>query len=487
MSQAPIPDRVDTLIRGGIVVDGTGGASVKTDIAIAGDRIVAMGDLSTVTADETIDATDRIVAPGFIDVHTHDDRLLLENREMTPKVSQGVTTVVTGNCGVSLAPYTGENDPPPPMNLLGDKSWYRFERPEDYIGALGDTPAATNSVSLCGHSSLRASVMDDLSRPATTAEIDRMSGMLEAALDAGFAGLSTGLAYPTSEAAPTEEVIALAKVASAKGGLHTSHMRDEEDAVLDAIDETVTIGCEAHIPTVISHHKVCGQNNYGRTVETLARIKDARNTTTMDLDVYPYTASSTVLLASFIDRCEKVTVTWSTPHPEMSGRDLAEIAREWNMPVEQAIERLLPAGAIYFQMDEEDLKRVMAFPDTMIGSDGLPHDERPHPRLWGTFPRILGRYVRDEKVLTMEQAVHRMTGVPARVFGLEDRGTVRPGSFADLVIFDPDTVRDRATFDDPIQTAEGIDRVMANGQWTWMNDSATGHHPGRHLRRSANV
>lgn len=485
MSPAGTSDRVDILISGGVVVDGTGGASVLADVAVSGDRIVAVGNLDTLTADETIDATDRIVAPGFIDVHTHDDRLLLENRDMTPKVSQGVTTVVTGNCGVSLAPYTGENDPPPPMNLLGDKGWFRFEKPEDYIGALGDTPAATNSVTLCGHSSLRASVMDDLSRPATTTEIDKMVVMLEGALDAGFAGLSTGLAYPTADAAPTEEVIALAKVAAAKGGLHTSHMRDEEDHVLKAIDETVTIGCEARIPSVISHHKVCGQNNYGRTRETLARIKDARETTTMDLDVYPYVASSTVLLTGFLDRCEKVMITWSTPHPEMSGRDLADIVKEWNVDVEAAVERLLPAGAIYFQMDEEDLKRVIAFPDTMIGSDGLPHDERPHPRLWGTFPRVLGRYVRDEKVLSMEQAVHRMTGVPARVFGLSDRGVVRPGAFADLVLFDPDTIRDRATFDDPIQHADGIDRVMANGQWIWKENASTDIHPGLHLRRSA--
>lgn len=477
--------RLDIVIRNGVVIDGSGADAVRADVGVSGDRIVAIGDLTDAEAAESIDVSGQVIAPGFIDVHTHDDRMLLETPAMTPKVSQGVTTVVTGNCGVSLAPYIGKNDPPPPMNLLGGREWYRFARPDDYTDALEETPAATNAVLLCGHSSLRACVLDDLSQAATAKQIDRMARMLEEALNAGFAGLSTGLAYPTASAAPTQEVIELAKVAASHGGLHTSHMRDEEDAVLDSIDETVTIGCSPHIPSVISHHKVCGQRNYGRTRETLARIAEARKRMPLDLDVYPYIASSTVLLKSFLARAERVMVTWSTPHPHMAGRDVSDIATEWGVSPEEACDRLNPAGAIYFQMDEDDLKRVMAFPDTMIGSDGLPHDERPHPRLWGTFPRVLGHYVRDEGVLSLTQAIRRMTGVPARVFGLADRGAVRAGAFADLVIFDPDTVRDRATFADPIQPAEGIWRVMSNGQWIWRDGAPTGIHSGRHLRRSA--
>ena len=262
-------DRCDVLIRGGTIVDGTGAPPAKSDIAICGDKILAIGDLSSLQANEIKDATGLIVAPGFIDVHTHDDRLLLECPEMTPKVSQGVTTVVTGNCGVSLAPYTGDVDPPPPMNLLGTKHWYRFRRAHDYVAALNEKPAATNSVMLCGHSSLRASVMDDLDRPATSKEIDKMGVMLEEAMDAGFVGLSTGLAYPTAIAAPTEEVIELATIAAAKGGMYTTHMRDEEDHVHEAIDETVHIGRKAGCASVISHFKVCGIQNYGRTRETL--------------------------------------------------------------------------------------------------------------------------------------------------------------------------------------------------------------------------
>ena len=205
----------------------------------------------------------------------------------------------------------------------------------------------------------------------------------------------------------------------------------------------------------------------------------------LDVDVYPYTASSTILLKNSIDRSERVMITWCTPYPEMAGRDLSDIVAEWGVSENEAVDRLSPAGAVYFQMDEQDLQRVLANPNTMIGSDGLPHDQIPHPRLWGTFPRILGRYVRELGVLNLEQAIHRMTGVPARVFGLDKRGTLAPGMMADVVMFDPDTVIDTATFDDPIQPATGISRVMTNGRWIWQDGQATGAMPGRHVVRAA--
>ncbi len=473
----------EIVIRGGTVIDGTGGTARNADVAVVGDRIIAIGALESVEANETIDASGKVVAPGFIDVHTHDDRLLLENPAMTPKATQGVTTVVTGNCGVSLAPYCAKTAPPP-LNLLGGLDWYRFAKAGDYIDALSDRPAALNAVPLCGHSSLRASVMDDLGRAASAREIDAMAQMLADSMDAGFFGLSTGLAYPTAEAAPTSEVVELAKVAAAHGGLHTSHMRDEEDHIADAIDETVAIGRDARIATVISHHKACGRQNYGRTRETLKMIGDAQADLTLDLDVYPYIASSTVLLESFIHRAEKVLITWSDPHPELAGRVLSDIAADWAISEGEAIDRLNPAGAVYFQMDEDDLRRVMAFPGAMIGSDGLPHDPKPHPRLWGTFPRVLGHYSRDERLFPLEEAVHRMTGKTASVFGLADRGIIRTGAFADLVIFDPAAIRDAATFEDPIRPAEGIDRVMTNGRWIVVAGADTGKRPGRVLERT---
>ncbi len=478
-------ERCDVLIRGGTVIDGTGAARYRADVAISGDRIAAVGDLGGATADVTIDAAGRIVAPGFIDAHTHDDRLALSDPGMAAKVSQGVTSVIAGNCGISLAPLVLDRDPPPPMDLLGDRGWYRFARFGDYLDTLDREPPAVNLACLVGHSTLRAAAMDDLARPATADQIARMADTLDDALGAGAIGLSTGLAYPTAMAAPTDEVVALAERLAPAGAIYTTHMRDEGDRVIESIAETVETGRRAGVRVVISHHKCNGRDNWGRTRETLPKIAAAQRDQTLDLDVYPYIASSTSLLPDFIEKSERVLVTWSTPHADCAGRDLDEIAAEWGLTREKAAERLMPAGAIYFSMDEADLRRIIAFPRAMIGSDGLPHDEKPHPRLWGTFPRVLGHYCRDLGLLPLEEAVHRMTGVPAGVFGLAGRGTITEGAFADVTVFDAETVIDRATFDDPIQPAAGIETVIVNGTIAWQNGTATGARTGRALRRDS--
>ncbi len=472
----------DTLVERGWVIDGTGAERRHADIAVIGERIAAVGSLDGWEAKTKIDARDRVVAPGFIDAHTHDDRAVLSAPDMTPKISQGVTTVIGGNCGVSLAPLA-DRDPVPPLNLLGNREWYRFPSFERYAVTVDANPPAVNIAMLVGHSTLRVWMVDDLGRGATRSEIARMGALLEGSLEAGAIGLSTGLAYPPAHAAPTEEIVALAERLVPYDGIYTTHMRDERDHVVDSVKETLAIGRCAGVRVVISHHKCGGRQNWGKTRETLALIEAARREQTVNLDVYPYTASSTVLLRDFIESSEKVMITWSEPHPEMAGRDFAGIVQEWGCSIEEAIVRLTPAGAIYHQMHEDDLQRVLRFQDAMIGSDGLPHDTFPHPRLWGTFPRVLGHYCRDLRLFSLEEAVRRMTGVPASVFGLKDRGVIREGGYADLVVFNPEAVIDRADFKAPKRPSTGIEVVMVNGRPVWRGETWTGERPGRLLRR----
>ena len=479
------PETCDLLLRGGTVIDGTGAPRRAADVAVDGDRISAVGRLDAMRGAREIDATGLVVSPGFIDTHTHDDRAVLSDPGMACKVSQGVTTVVTGNCGVSLAPLSGR-EPPPPLNLLGGEDWYRFPTFAAYREELEGSPPALNVAMQIGHSALRAQVMDRLDRPAAEGEIERMVALADEGMRAGCIGFSTGLAYPPARAAPTEEVIAIARRVAAHGGMHSTHMRDEESGVLDSVRETMRIGREAGLPVVISHHKCAGRENWGGTRETLALIAEAQASQSIDLDVYPYVAGSTVLLMEIVARSEKVIVSSSEPFPEAAGRFLDDVAREWRCGAAEAVDRLQPASGIYFMMDEDDLARILAFPGAMIGSDGLPHDAFPHPRLWGTFPRVLGRYVREEGLIGLEDAVHRMTGKPAAVFGLSGRGALRAGACADLAVFDPDGIADTATFEDPIRPAAGVRAVFVNGREVWAEGAAvasTRPAPGRLLRR----
>ncbi|MSP68309.1 MAG: D-aminoacylase [Alphaproteobacteria bacterium] len=474
---------LDRLIRGARVVDGSGGPVYPADVAIAGGRIVAVGDLGPMAAAETIEADGLHLAPGFIDAHTHDDRALLSDPDMTPKVSQGVTTVVVGNCGVSLSPLVLDRRPPPPLDLLGDQSWYRFGRVADYTAALAAAPAAVNAAFLVGHQTLRVGVMDRLDRPATATETLEMRRRLEEGLRAGALGLSTGLAYEPAAAATTEEVIALAEALAAHGGLYATHLRDEGDRLAEAVEEALLIGRVASAPVVLSHHKAVGAANHGKVAATLARISQAGLTQEVGLDVYPYTAGSTVLSPARVERAEKVLITWSVPRPEAAGRDLAELAAAEGVSVAVMAERLLPAGAIYFLMSEADVRRVLAHPEAMIGSDGLYHDARPHPRLWGTFPRVLGHYARDLGLFSLPEAVRRMTALPARRFGFSDRGRIRPGAHADLVLFDAGAILDRATYAEPDRPAAGVHAVLVAGTTVFAAGRPTGARPGRLLRR----
>ena len=478
--------RCDLIIRDAIIIDGTGAARITGDVGVCGDRIVGMGDLGAWSADREIIATGKVVAPGFIDAHTHDDRAVLCGPEcMLCKMSQGVTTVVVGNCGISLSPVRMKTRPVPPLDLLGDESWWTFDSFAEYRERLTTNPSPVNTVALIGHMSLRVEAMGgDVLRAASDAEAYHMQTRLKQALQEGASGFSTGLYYPPNIMAPTSEVIAVAEALRAAGGIYVTHMRDEGDGVLDSIEETLRIGRAAGVPVVISHHKCTMPENFGRSVETLPVIARAAETQVVDYDVYPYVAGSTVLIPDRVREDVPVRISWSIPHPELAGRMLADLAAEWGLPLKQAAEKLLPAGAIFFQMQEADVQRILAHPRSMIGSDGLPHDSFPHPRLWGTFPRVLGHYARDLKLFSMETAVAKMTGRCAEVFGLVDRGVIRAGAFADLVLFDPETVRDVATFDDPIRPADGIVETWVNGQSAYVHGmGATEARAGRVVTR----
>ena len=472
----------DLVIRNATVIDGTRAPRFQADIAVSGGKIVEIGTIPGKAKTE-IDAAGKIAAPGFIDAHTHDDRLMLSSPDMAPKVSQGVTTVVAGNCGISLAPAPKGMKAPVavPLDLLDDAgTWFSFKTFGEYVKALRAAPAATNCALLVGHSMLRVQTMEDVTYPATGPQIAKMRAMVDEAMTAGAIGVSTGLYYEPARAAPCEEVIEICRPLSKRNGIYCTHMRDEGEQVLDSLEESFRVGRELGVPVVISHHKVAGKANHGRSAETLPFIEKAMRSQKIGLDCYPYHASSTILSAGRVANASKVLVTWSKPHPEVAGMDLEEIKTRFNL----SVEKLLPAGAIYFSMDEKDVQRILGFEHTMIGSDGLPHDAAPHPRLWGSFPRVLGHYSRGLNLFPLETAVHKMTGLTARTFGLAGRGELKAGFAADIAIFDGDEVDEAATFARPIQAAKGIDTVVVNGEVVWRGGKPTGARPGMVLSRS---
>ena len=476
---------LDIIISNGQVIDGTGQPTFSADVGIKGDRITAIGKLNDKTAKHRINAQGKVVAPGFIDVHTHDDASLILRPEMTAKLSQGVTTVICGNCGISGAPYSAKGNPPGLLRLVFKSDSFIAETMGAFMTKVGAAKPTINSAFLVGHTTLRMEVMgdDDLQREATKDEIEQMRSKLEQCLEEGAIGLSTGLFYEPAFNASTNEVIEVAKVLGDYNAIYTTHMRDEADKVIKSIEETLEIGRSIQAPVVISHHKCQGKNNFGKSTKTLELIRQAKKYQTLSLDVYPYDACSTVLEESMVENALKTLVSWSDPDPEFTACDLEDIVDKMGCSRSEAIKKLQPAGAIYFMMDEVDVKQIMSSKGAMIGSDGLPEDKHPHPRLWGTFPRVLGRYVREQKLMSLEEGVHRMTVLSAQQFFLKDRGCIKEGMFADITIFDPDTIIDTATFEKPISKAEGIDQVIVNGELVWTEGQCTGSRPGVVIKR----
>lgn len=454
----------DVAIRRVRLIDGSGTPSRLASVYLRDGLIAAIEERDhDFSAEVSHEADGLALAPGFIDVHTHDDVALVADPQMRAKATQGVTSVVTGLCGYSPAPLPAGRAVPDEYAILLDGPHRRWARFADYLQAVEAARPAVNWLPLVGHSSLRIAAVDDLARPATDGEIAAMRALLEEALDAGAAGLSSGLAYAMARAASTEELVRLCEPLTRVRGAYVTHLRDEGDGLLASVAEALEIGRRSGAPVIFSHHKALGCRNHGLTRESLALIDSARPRQRVALDAYPYTFSSTSLTRERAARGGEVVVTRSETMPEAAGRSLDVVAAELGCDRLEAVDRLAPAGALYHLMSEADVRRVLGHELTMIGSDGLPFDPIPHPRLWGTFPRVLSRYVCEDPLFSLEEAVRRMTSLPAAIYRLERRGLVRPGHHADLVLFDPEIVRDRADCTNPTAPADGIALVLVGG------------------------
>ena len=497
----------DLLIRGGRIVDGAGNPWFRADLAVRGDTIVAIGSLTNATARRVIDAQGMMVAPGFIDIHTHARRGIFEVPTAENYVRQGVTTLFEGNDGSSPLPL------------------------KPFLDRLSSTRIAVNMGLFVGQGTIREQTIGNVNRKATPDEIEKMKEQVRLAMEQGAFGLSTGLFYVPGAYTPTEEVIELAKVAGRMGGIHISHMRDEAADVLKSVAETIEIGERAGLPTQVTHHKIIGVRNWNRSADTLRMIAEARaRGVDASLDQYPYTASSTGLVAllpqwaqegvqaDIVNRLsdsatrarikaiiienirfgrgggdpKNIVIARCEWNKSLEGKSLAQITRERgrSASVEDAAETamdLVAKGsmqAIFHAISEDDVLRILRDPLTMIGSDGevtVFGQGAPHPRSYGTFTRVLGVYVREKQALRLEEAIRKMSSLPAQRLGLHDRGLLRPGMKSDIVIFHPEQVRDRATFENPHQYAEGINYVIVNGVLILDQGKMTDARPGRAL------
>jgi N-acyl-D-amino-acid deacylase len=526
----------DLIIRNAKVVDGTGNPWFRGDVAIAGASIAAVG-LVTGEAARVIEAGGLCVCPGFIDVHAHGDFTPFDKTVVDYKLRQGITTEVNGNCGFSAAPL----DP----STVGLVRRYveGFIAPErgvpwnwsslgEYLDSIAHARLAINVAPLIGHGALRAAALGYEQRAPTPAELDTMSALMREAMEQGAFGLSTGLVYAPGIYAQTDEIIDIAEVAARYGGLYATHMRNEGERLFEAFDEAIQIGRRAEIPVQISHHKAAGKANHGKVRETLTRL-EAERARGLDItvDQYPYTASSTTLASVLppwasvggvpkilerlrdraVRRAIKADLVGDPRHGEnmlrgcnwdeiliasvksarnkvCEGKSLRQIAEMRQVePLESVFNLLLDeecaVAMIMFIMAEEDVRTVMRHPATMIGTDGIWSHGKPHPRIYGTYPRILGTYVREQGLLSLEEAVRKMTSFPAQKFGLWRKGIVREGLDADLVIFDPDTIAERSTFQEPHQYPAGLPYVILNGQVAVDQDRYTGKLAGQVVKK----
>lgn len=481
----------DLVIRNAHVIDGSGTPPFPADVEIREGRISLVGTAGNGARE--IDAAGQVLSPGFVDTHSHDDGAFLRHPDMGFKLAQGVTTDISGNCGFSTIP----NEPGReymPGDISGPGSgWTDLN---SYFDACMAKKPAINNAMLVGHNRIRAHVVGLEKRAASADEIAEMRSHVAQAMEQGAVGFSTGLIYEPGRYSTTEEVVALARECTPFTGIYATHMRNEGDKLLEAVDEAMLIAREAGIPLHISHHKSAGRRNWGRVKDSLAKV-DAANAAGMDitLDVYPYTAGSGPMW-QYVN-LDNIDTEWANgvmiancpDYPEFEGKMVPDIATEHEWTIEETVRNVLTSDrgrqviCIHFIIDESDIETNLRHPKMLVGSDGIPVLKgNPHPRLYGTMPRVLSRYVRERKVLSLEEAIRRMTSASCDRFGLVDRGLVKEGYFADLVLFDPVTVEDLATYQQPKQEPKGISLVVVNGEVAYEEGRHTGVGSGRMLR-----
>lgn len=527
-----------TLIKNARIIDGSGSPWFRGNVLVEGDTIAAVGNLKNVQADLILDAAGKVLAPGFIDIHTHSDIPLVADYRGMSHITQGVTTNVIGNCGNSAAPLSDRN-------IVNARAALRANYPDlevewcslsDYLDVLADGGTSINVIPLVGQGTVRGAVMGYEDRTPTAEELDQMRQLVAQAMEDGAFGMSSGLIYVPGVYASTAEVVELAKVVASYGGIYASHIRGENDTLIGAVAEAIHIGEKAGLPVQIAHFKAMGRHMWGTSKQTLQMVEAARERgVQVTCDQYPYNASATglaaylptwahiggkdELLRRLKDQTERDKMTreilsgtdeWVSCYKgvgwdntlitrcsdcELEGHSVADIAKlrgldEFETAYDLLIENDGQVQVVYFTIGDDDLERIMCHPAVMIGSDssavaidGPTGKGKPHPRSLGTFSRVLGHYVRGKKLITLESAVHKMTAFPAQTLGLFDRGLVRPGMKADLVVFDPETVSDRATYTNPWQYAVGVEHVFVNGELTYSEGKHQGAKAGRVLRR----
>ncbi len=525
----------DLIVRGATIIDGTGAAPYVGDAAVAAGRFAAVARRLDGAAARVLDAARWALAPGFIDIHCHSDRYHLEHPAGEIKLRQGVTLEVVGNCGASLAPLAAERAREAvdhavggPGRFNGEIDWLGYGR---YAAKVAAGRPVVNAMGLVGHGTLRIAAMGFAARPATPAEAERMQALLDEAMAEGAAGMSTGLYYAPGLFAATEEVVALARVVARRGGFYATHLRNEAEGLLASIDEAIHIGRAAGVPVHISHLKAAGWRNWHLADAAVARIESARaEGLDVTVDVYPYHFSSTSLLTvippwaldggipALLPRLanaesrrriighmqdglpgwenifhnagwEKILIS-ACGGPDgrrYEGRSVADIAHaDGRDPFDCALDIIAAGGGavsiIAGSMNEDIVARFIQLPFAMVGSDGSPNEGKPHPRVYGTFPRVVRRFVRELKVLTLPAAVHKMTGMTAARLRQPDRGRIAAGAHADAVLFDPERLADTATFDDPRRYPVGVRAVLVAGRVVLDGETATGERPGVFVR-----